>query len=329
MTKLGLGIPGDHKMGKAIEIASLSLNNWNYRMIGLDDSIGHNKGAGINIGIIDSGYTVQPDLPLPTSVKGFGFKNGLDENGHGTHVYGIVANIAPNAHFYVAKVLDKNGVTDKYSNVEQAIYWLVNDCDAHVINISLGMRKSVGIIKMAIEYAKSRGVTVVCAGGNAGKNKVMFPARMEECIAVGAIDKFRNLAPFSNTGQEIDLVAPGMAILSNYPDGSMRYANGTSQAAPHVTGIVALLMDNYLTKKQIKPQPFVVKNILYRNAADLGVIGWDKSTGHGLAQCYFNGGKRKSKRGSKFERYMKWVARVFIYFAKQHLDKEEQKALGL
>jgi len=323
--ELGFGIPADFSASEAIGVAGLSQRKWNLDMINFYSSTAHNFGAGVKIGIIDSGYTHQPQLVIPAETTSIGFKSGKDQNGHGTSVYSIISLIAKNSLIYNVKVLDENGF-GKIEHTEEAIYYLI-DKGVDVINMSLGAKgKHKGVVE-ALKKAEEAGIVIISASGNTGKSNVLFPANQDYPIAVGAINRKSMLASFSTTGKEIDIVAPGENVEVVFHDGSHRIASGTSFAAPHVTGIVALMIDSKFMNTEKKLRPELIKRNLYKNAEDLGIIGWDKSTGHGLAKCRFDGGKNKSKRGSKFENYMKWVARIFIFISKRHFYKEEKNRL--
>ena len=191
-------------------------------------------------------------------VQGWNFdssnNNILDNNGHGTHVSGTIAaennsigvtGIAYNSKIMPVKVLDANG-SGSYSTITKGIYYAV-DNGAKVINLSLGGNSSNDTLKSAIEYASSKGVIVVMAAGNNGDSVPSYPARYayNSGIAVGAVDKNNNLANFSNRSgsQEITYVtAPGIDVYSTIPNNQYANYNGTSMAAPHIAGVVALML---------------------------------------------------------------------------------------
>ena len=192
--------------------------------------------------------------------------NVLDNNGHGTHVSGTIAGenngigvtgIAYNSKIMPVKVLDANG-SGSYSNIAKGIYYAV-DNGANVINLSLGGNSSNDTLKSAIEYASSKNVIVVMAAGNNGDSMPSYPARYayNSGIAVGAVDQNNNLADFSNRSgsQEITYVtAPGVNIYSTIPNNQYANYNGTSMAAPHIAGVVALMLsaNPKLTESQVR-----------------------------------------------------------------------------
>jgi subtilisin len=203
-------------------------------------------------------------------VQGWNFdgknKDVLDNNGHGTHVSGTIAaenngigvtGIAYNSKIMPVKVLDANG-SGSYSNIAQGIYYAV-DNGANVINLSLGGSSSNDTLKSAIEYASSKGVIFVMAAGNNGDSIPSYPARYayNSGIAVGAVDQNNNLADFSNRSgsKEITYVtAPGVGVYSTVPNNQYATYNGTSMAAPHVAGVVALMLsaNPNLTESQVR-----------------------------------------------------------------------------
>jgi subtilisin family serine protease len=191
--------------------------------------------------------------------------NISDNNGHGTHVSGTIAaennsigvtGIAYNSKIMPVKVLDTNG-SGSYSNIAKGIYYAV-DNGANVINLSLGGNSSNDTLKSAIKYASSKNVIVVMAAGNNSDSMPSYPARYayNSGIAVGAVDKNNNLADFSNRSgsQQITYItAPGVDVYSTIPNNQYATYNGTSMAAPHIAGVVALMVsaNHNLTESQI------------------------------------------------------------------------------
>jgi thermitase len=180
-----------------------------------------------------------------------------DELGHGTHVAGIIAaqglqmepGMAPRCRLLAGRVLatmqtdagpQGAGIVD---NINPAVKWAV-DSGADIINMSVGIRHTGGGLPHAdvIAYALGKGVTVVAASGNDGTQTKYYPGALPGVIAVGACDDDGRIASFSSFGARISVVAPGVRILSSYVDRRYAVASGTSQAAPHVAGAVALLL---------------------------------------------------------------------------------------
>ncbi|MBD2646196.1 S8 family peptidase [Nostoc foliaceum] len=192
--------------------------------------------------------------------------NTLDKNGHGTHVSGTIAGennnygvtgIAYNAKIMPVKVLNDSG-SGSYNSISKGIRYAV-DNGANVINLSLGGTSSNRTLQSAIDYASSQGVIVVMAAGNDGDSSPDYPARYayKSGIAVGAVDQNNNMPDFSNrsgTNEIAYVTAPGVKVYSSVPNNQYATYNGTSMAAPHVAGVVALMLsaNSSLTDAQVR-----------------------------------------------------------------------------
>ena len=208
------------------------------------------KGAGARVAVLDTGVDCShPDL-APNCAKGYNVLNPRqspdDDKGHGTHVSAIiagalnwkgVAGMAPEATILPVKVLNSSG-SGKVSEIIEGISWAVKN-KADIINMSLGAPKFSEAQGKAVKAAHEAGVLVICAAGNDG-GAVNYPAAYPEALAVTALAFDNTLAQFSCKGPETDFIAPGVRIFSAAPGGSFMAANGTSQAAPHVSGMAAL-----------------------------------------------------------------------------------------
>jgi subtilisin len=153
----------------------------------------------------------------------------------------------------------------------------------HVINMSLGGTGFSQALADAVKAAWDAGILVASAAGNSGCcNKVLYPAKFPESMAVAAVDASDTRASFSSTGPELTVSAPGVEILSTVPTGSCalcdisgyRALSGTSMATPHVTGTGALLMSRGLTAAKAREQ-------IAGTTKDLGLPGFDMFTGWG------------------------------------------------
>lgn len=227
-----------------------------------------NKGEGIVIAIIDTGCQINhPDLK-DRIIGGRNFtkdylgnaNNYNDNNGHGTHVAGTIAasennigvlGVAPKAKLLILKVLGKDGSGD-YNNMIKAIDYAIkwrgkNNERVRIISMSLGGSSDYYRLHNAVKKAVKNNILVICASGNEGDgneatDEYSYPAAYPEAISVGAVDLNRNIANYSNSNQNVDLVAPGSDILSTYPKGKYAKLTGTSMAAPHVSGAAALII---------------------------------------------------------------------------------------
>lgn len=225
------------------------------------------KGEGIVIAIIDTGCDINhPDLKdRIIGVKNFTNDDGgradivTDNVGHGTHVAGIIAGsengrgvvgVAPLAKLLILKALSKDG--GKYLWVTNAVNYAVSK-KVNIISMSLGGKIDDSNLHKAIINAINKNILVVCAAGNDGDNnyntrEINYPAAYNEVISVGSINFEGRSSKFSASNNEVDLVAPGQGygdtgIISTAPGGGYIEMQGTSMAAPHVSGALALIIN--------------------------------------------------------------------------------------
>ena len=264
-------------------------------------------------------YALAPDLAGTTFVYGYDFVNDdmhpNDDAGHGTHVTGTiaqttdngmgVAGIAYNARIMPVKVLNSSG-SGYYSWIAEGIRYATAN-GAEVISMSLGGSQSSTTLEEALSYAYSNGVTIVCSSGNDGSSTtISYPAAYDDyCIAVGATRYDEEVTYYSNGGSSLDLTAPGGQLYERrkmldqngdgYWDGILQqthdgsdYTNfgyyfyqGTSMAAPHVSGVAALLIS-----EGIANTPDEVREALQSTAEDKGPTGWDSEYGWGIVDAY-------------------------------------------
>ena len=162
-----------------------------------------------------------------------------DLYGHGTHMAGTIAAVAPGCSLMNVKVADDTGRCDA-AVVARGIIWAV-DNGATVINLSLSISGSPAL-QEAIDYAWSRGAVVVAAAGNRGGSDPSYPAYYANSIAVAGTNQNDSLALLSNHGDWVDVAAPGFNIYSELPHDRYGYKTGTSAAAAHVSGVAALVL---------------------------------------------------------------------------------------
>lgn len=266
----------------------LAAQQWGYRRVGADRPQAFDA-AGVTVAILDTGVDVtHPDLEGVVDGS-FNARDGTadvtDDNGHGTHVAGIVAaghnsigidGAAPQVHLLAVKVLDANGVGD-HSDIARGIVWAV-DHGASVINLSLGGPETSTILAAAVEYAAAHDVVVVAAAGNGALdgNEPSYPAALDQVIGVGAVGPDDRPAIFSNTGPYVDVAAPGIGIVSTIP-GGYGWLSGTSQAAPFVAAAAARL-------RAARPElnAAQVTSRIEATAYDIGEPGVDDLSGYGV-----------------------------------------------
>lgn len=260
--------------------------DWGISRIGADKVWDKTTGSGIKVAVIDTGVQLtHPDLSSNITT-GYDFVNNdsdaSDDNGHGTHVAGIIAAIqnsagtigaANKARIMPVKVLNNQGY-GYLSDVAKGIYYAA-DNGARVINLSLGASTDSLTLKNAIAYAAGKGVIIAAAAGNDYGKTCSYPAAYPGAICVVATDSYNKLASFSNIGGE--LAAPGVSNYSTYLGSTYKYMSGTSMATPHVAGAAAVVISycSTCTSSQIR-------TILRENAVDLGVVGQDGVFGYGL-----------------------------------------------
>ncbi len=321
---MSFGIIGDFRAEKVSGVSAFSggLGTWFKKAINWPNSEAiHDYGSSVTIGIVDSGYTPTPGLPEPVYTSVFGYKEVTDNAEHGTHVFSVLNDIAPNATFMICRVLDGNG-NGMPSQIAKGIVDLV-DAGADIINVSIGGPGKDKPVLNAVKYAEEKGVLIVAASGNTGKKQKMYPAAFEQVVAVGGINKHFELSSISTTGDQIDLVAPCEGILVRRPNGDYMTVRGTSFAAPIVSGVAALTIDHFLLHHGRKPSLEELKNSLMNNAEDLGILGWDNRYGHGLTKVRFH----KEQKALKVEppKWMNTLTKLlgwgFRYWLKRQIDK--------
>lgn len=289
--------PNDPEFGK----------QWNLRMIHMPEAWDLSHGRGVTVAVIDTGIAYEdrgdfiqvPDLAGARFVEGYDFVDDTthpnDENGHGTHVAGTiaqrtnngvgVAGVAFEARLMPLKVLDRSGIGNS-ADIADAIRWAV-DHGARVLNLSLGGPGYSAVMERAVAYARGKGAVVVCAAGNSGQGQVSYPAAYAGAVAVGAVGPDGQLAPYSSFGEALDIVAPGGNTRLGPGNGILQATidradfrkpvlaeyQGTSMATPHVAGVAALLF------AAGAKTPDEVEQALYAGAVSEG--SWTPRAGHG------------------------------------------------
>lgn len=244
------------------------IDQWGLRYIQADDAWDAELGSrSVVVAVVDTGvWWTHNDLQAnmwtdPTDGShGHDFVDGdsnpmdLDPTGlyHGTTVSGVTAAITNNIRgvagtaqvsVMALRALGPSGQGSSL-NTSLAIRWAA-DHGADIINLSLGTNETFGgptDIQLAVDYAWSRGALIVAAAGNAGRSTLDYPARLSNVVSVAAIDESGQRASFSNYGTGLDISAPGDRILTLDGNNGIKYVQGTSYAAPFVSGVAGLLL---------------------------------------------------------------------------------------
>lgn len=282
--------------------------------LGFGDGTPPNTGEGIKVGIIDTGIDYTHADLADNYVLGYDFANDdrdpLDDNGHGTHVAGIIAaiddgpnwgggntdgvsvvGVAPRGELYIAKSLNSEGagyMSDIVAALDAAAKYGVD-----IVNMSLGSPFLSRTLRRACDRAYRSGVLLVAAAGNEGLSWLDVPARYSSVIAVGATDEADQRASFSNYAKQLELCAPGVGVLSAMPSYTVTlnqspygyeqlydYLSGTSMSSPHVAGAAALTWAAHADWTHAE-----VRDRLVATAEDLGASGRDSYFGYGLVDA--------------------------------------------
>ena len=259
--------------------------------------LNHSDMAGVNV-VSPHDYIDGDNVPTTTAYYS-----------HGAHVAGTifaatnnntgVAGIAPLCSFMPIRAMDDSG-SGTINNIANGIDW-ARTHGADVINLSLGFQvtgppQDPGPpLSTAISNAANAGVIICAASGNDNQNYVAYPAAYSGCIAVGSTGYDDAIAPYSNRGTALDVVAPGGNMdqdlnSDGYPDGVLSvsrdntgdiylFMQGTSMATPHVAGVAALLLSHGI-------QASDVRQALEATAVDLGTNGWDATYGWGRIDAH-------------------------------------------
>jgi subtilisin len=243
--------------GTCFQVVEPKTITWNVARVGYGD------GTGKTAWIIDSGIDfTHPDLNADaTRSKSFisGVTSAADENGHGTHVAGIIGaknnsegvlGVASGASLVACRVFDKNGEGTLGSIIQALSYISSNAKAGDVVNMSLGEDEPSNILDDQVRNIAAKGIFFAIASGNDGKSANGFsPGRVNgtNIYTVSAVDSLDNFASFSNYGNDVvDYAAPGVRIPSTYLNGKYAIFSGTSMATPHVAGLL-LLKGNAIT----------------------------------------------------------------------------------
>jgi serine protease len=293
---------------------------WNFSMINMELAWDLSIGRGVTVAVVDTGvafenngvYAKAPDLAGTLFAPGWDFVNNDaypdDDNGHGTHITGTiaqttnnllgVAGIAYGCTIMPVKVLDSdsNGL---FSNIANGIYYAVNN-GAKIINMSFGTYTASVTLQDAVNYAYQNGVSIIASAGNNASSIPHYPSSYPSCVCVSAVRYDKTRPFYSNYGPDVDICAPGGDLtvdqnLDGHPDGICQQAHdgtaftqfnyalfqGTSCAAAHASGVAALVQSAAGGSLSTD----ALKSTLETTSIDLGAVGWDQDFGWGLVDA--------------------------------------------
>ncbi|MFN8484073.1 MAG: S8 family serine peptidase [Anaerolineae bacterium] len=268
-------------------------DQWGLVRTGIPSAWDLTRGSpDVVVAVLDTGADANHEDLRGQLVDGYDFVHNTrtpdDDNGHGTHVTGIIAaaannglgisGVAPGSRVMPIKVMSALGNGSHFVIAQGIEHALRNN--ARILNLSMGGDTPSQTLKQAVDHAWEVGALVVAAAGNDNTDKPSYPAAWPNVISVGALNTDDTRAPFSNYGPTISLVAPGVAILSTLPGNRYEAWPGTSMAAPFVSGVAALLWsrNTSLTNAQVRDR-------LISTTERLGTSIYDPN-GHNLEYGY-------------------------------------------
>ncbi len=258
------------------------------------DLMQDNQGAGVLVGIIDSGLIPRHEDLAAEHIRAGKNYTGIgsplsttDRTGHGTFIAGMlaarrnngvgIAGLADAIDLLPLKCFDPNANTTVEMIISAIKDAIAAGCD--VINMSFGFTTYSAELEQMVDAAQAAGIIMVAAVGNSPSGEPLYPASFEAVIGVGALDAGQRVAPFSQTDRSVFVTAPGENLISLWytADGDYKAKGyGTSYAAAFVTALAAMAKSRY---PDIRPAAFKV--LLAESAVDLGDPGYDTAYGYG------------------------------------------------
>jgi Subtilase family len=201
-------------------------------------------GDRVTVAVVDTGVLAHPTFGENQVTHVDLVNDGLAFDSHGTSVASLVGGqdpqapgVAPGARILDIRVANPEGYTVSSVLAEGIIE--AADRGAQVINVSFGGNGDSQIVRQAVDYAVQRGAVVVAAAGNEAYDQIAFPAAYESVISVGSADANGQQAYFSNSGHGLDLVAPGVGVLTAWDTDKIARVSGTSQSTALASGAAA------------------------------------------------------------------------------------------
>lgn len=313
---LTVNIPVIHKTEKTtVKADTVSRRvEWNIKCLNAEKSYEESKNLKkIKVAILDSGLDYDEDLPAveKKDFLGQGELHPLyqDMTGHGTSVASLICakenedritGIAANVELYIGRIFGARNDAP-VERVVRAVNWAIQE-KVNIIHMSFGTEEYSEELENVIEKAYKSGILIIAAAGNVGQapedeSTIEYPAAFDNVISVGATNKYNNMADFSSTGTELDVVAPGNQILTDGAFGGVAVDNGTSISAAQVTGVAAVLWGKHPDKSNE-----FIKNLLVGSANKEAVNSED--CGEGLVD-YKEAEKNYKEMNVAYEAYKK------------------------
>jgi subtilisin family serine protease len=298
-----VGVEMSHRVSIAAYNDTYRSQQWALNALKAETVHGKTRGSGVTVAVVDTGVKSSHSDLSNRVLSGADYvapgTSANDENGHGTHVAGIIAAVhnnrrgiagfAPSSKILPVRVLDRNG-SGTSANVAKGIIYAA-DRGAKVINLSLGSNQSSTAMQSAISYAIGKKVLVVAAAGNSGCGLLLgapteYPAAYSGVLGVGAVTQSISRASFSSCGSWVDVVAPGDRIISTMIQNSVGLGcsssanyctlSGTSFSTPYVAaaGALAIALRGWSQS--------TVASRLQSTATDISPAGKDSYTGAGF-----------------------------------------------
>ena len=273
LLKINVALAWNYTLGShQVKVAVID-SGVDYNHPSLHANVAINTGEVPNNGVDDDGNGYIDDA------YGYDFVDNdpdpADQNGHGTHVAGIIGalnnngfgatGLNRNVGIIPVRVLNERGI-GTLANIAAGIKYALKR-GAHIINLSMGGPYASSLFKSALEQASAQGVLVVAAAGNNAQNlefDPVYPAsfKLPNLIAVAAANGSDSLASFSNFGAKtVHLAAPGVGVYGLFPGASFCYFSGTSTAAPHVAGTAALLKSLYFHLTALDLKEYILQTV--------------------------------------------------------------------
>jgi len=243
-------------------------------------------GKDITVAVLDSGVNNHTALDAGngkvTHTPLTELAQGDTQLGHGTAVASIISGdislipgIAPAADILSIRITDADGSSDSFTLANGIM--TAADAGAKVINISMGSYGNSPLVYDAVQYALEQGAVIVASSGNAGLDSIAYPAAYDGVIAVGAVEVQGEHLDFSNTGESLDIVAPGYQVNAAWGEDQLTSFSGTSASAPFISGAIAATMSE---QPQLTAQQ--AADLVLRLSNDAGYPGTDATYGTGI-----------------------------------------------